>query len=369
MTVFHDQFYRILDGEIYEKSLYLEHEHAVADFFSSMLAMLGYTTTDLARRIWTRNNKTVVVCLSDDFNICSQNRFAHQSEWFDPDTVVITDNHVTIDTSYCVYQLPKSYFGVFSYTPELQNFNPQRDLNFSVNRISQERVLLLLEFLKQSNGNHYINFNAWDPYDPSDTAKDCSNNFLKYWNGLDNLSRPLRGLNSRHPQFNELAMTIVDQLPIRNHDISIEQVQLNSYVNMVIESYSGDTTITFSEKTFRALCTPAPWTLYSCKGTVDYLKQLGFDVLEDLFDHTYNRVPQSLPGDISLSDDIIKIQAFITASIAHVKKLKTINSSELQTRCIRAATHNQELLATMRLSWPTDFASWLPRVIADLASR
>ena len=183
MTAFHDKFYRILDGEIYEQSQYLEHEHAVADLFSSMLAMLGYTTTDLERHRWTRGNKTVVVCLSDDYNHCSQNRFAHRSEWFDPDTIVITDNHDMVDTPWRVYQLPKSYLGVFSYTPELQNFDPQRDLNFSVNRISQERVLLLLEFLRQSNGNHYINFNAWDMYDPTDTAtaKDCSNNFLKYW--------------------------------------------------------------------------------------------------------------------------------------------------------------------------------------------
>jgi len=353
MTVFQDKFYQIFDGEIFEKSLYLEHEHTLADFFSSMLTMLGYTTHEVERRIWKRNNTTVVVRLADDFNYSSHNRVGHQNQWFDPGTVVITDNQITGDTLYCVHQLPKSYFGIFSYVPELQNFIPYRDLHFSVNRIDNPRELLLLEFLKQSNGSHYINFNAWDQSDPSDTVQDCSNNFLKHW----------KNLADRHPRFNKLALTTAGRLPLRNHNMSLEQVQLHAYVNMVIESYSGDATITFSEKIFRALCTPVPWTVYACTGAVDYLKTLGFDVLEDLVDHSYNQLPHIYP------DAIEKIQAFIMASTTHAAKLKTMNLEALQTRCSQAATHNQKLLATMRLSWPTDFASWLPSVIADLASR
>lgn len=353
MTIFQDKFYQIFDGEIFEKSLYLHHEHALADLFSSVLELLGYTTTDLARHVWKRNNTTVVVRLSDDFNYSSENRFGPQDKWFEPGTVVITDNYVTGQTPYCVYQLPSSYLGIFSYVPELQNYIPHRDLHFSVNRIDQNRVLLLLEFLRQSNGSRYINFNAWDQYDPSDTAQDCSNNFLKHW----------KNVAARQPHLNDLALITAGQMPIRNHNMSLEQAQLSAYVNMVLESYTGNTTITFSEKTFRALCTPAPWTLYACTGAVDYLKKLGFDILDDLIDHSYNLVAESY------SDNIHKIQAFTTASTVHANKLRTMNLGAVQARCMQAATHNQKLLAHMRLNWPTDFANWLPAVIADLVAR
>jgi len=353
VTVFQDQFYQIHRGEIFEKSQCMTHEHALADFFSSVLTMLGYTTVDPARRRWQRDNKTVVVCLADDFNICSSNIFTLPSKWFDNNTFIITDNFITCDTEYTVHQLPNSYFGVFSYTPLLQNFAPQRDLNFSVNRLDHQRELMLLEFLNQSNNNHWINFNAWDPCGPNNTTQDCANNFLKYWNDL----------KQAHPLLNELAQNAAQQLPIRNHTMSIEQAHVSAYVNMVIETYAGDTTITFSEKIFRALCTPAPWTLFACKGAVDYLKKLGFDVLEDLIDHSYNQVPQDPPNGI------VKIQAFTTASIAHAEKLKLIELDVLQKRCVVAAQHNQTLLSNMRLQWAQDFANWLQPVVADLTSR
>jgi len=353
MTVFQDYFYQIHQGEIFEKSQCMTHEHALARFFSSILEMLEYTTTDPVRRKWQRKNKTVVVCLADDFNICSQDIRISPREWFDKNTIVITDNYITRDTQYCVYQLPTSYFGVFSYTPALQDFNPQQGLNFSVNRLDYQRELLLLEFLKQVNRDYYINFNAWDLNGPNNTAQDCSANFLKYWKDLSN----------RHPHLDALAKETSQHLPIKNHSMTIEQVHASAYINMVVETYAGNTTITFSEKIFRALCTPAPWTLFACKGSVDYLKKLGFDVLDDLIDHSYNQISQDPPNGI------VKIQAFITASVAHAEKLKTLDLTTLQMRCKKAAQHNQSRLASMRANWANDFANWLPPVVTELTLR
>jgi len=352
MTVFNDDFYQIHRGEIFEKSQCIKHEHALADFFSSLLEMLGYTTTDQIRRKWQRENKTVVVCLTDDFNICSKNICVPPREWFDANTIVITDNYIVTDTQYHVYQLPTSYFGIFSYTPSHQNFTPLRDLHFSVNRLDHQRELLLLEFLKQVNENYFINFNAWDPNGPNNTAQDCSANFSKYWKDLNNF----------HPQLDTLANMTSQNLPIKNHDMTIEQVCISAYINMVIETYAGNTTVTFSEKIFRALCTPAPWTLFACKGSVDYLEKLGFDVLDDLIDHSYNQISQDHPNGI------VKIQEFVTASRVNAEKLKTHNLKKLQTRCLEAAQHNQKKLANMRLSWANDFATWLPQVIAEIIS-
>jgi hypothetical protein len=269
--------------------------------------------------------------------------------------MVITDNYIAKATQYRVHQLPVSYFGIFSYIPQCQDFEPTRDLNFSINRLDHQRVLLLLEFLQQTNGSHYINFNAWDPYGPNNTADDCTNNFLKCWEDISKF----------HNEFDALAKQTAQQLPVKNHSMSIEQVSLSAHITMVIETYAGDTTITFSEKIFRALCTPAPWTLFACQGAVEYLKTLGFDVLEDLVDHSYNQVPQDPPNGGTIR---AKIQAFITASVAHAQKLKIQDTVMLQVRCAKAAQHNQNLLATMRHTWPNDFADWLDPVMAQLTA-
>jgi hypothetical protein len=183
--MFQDQFYQIHQSEAFELSQCMQHEHALANFFSSLLANLGYSTIDPARRIWKRGSKTVIVCLADDFNICGADLSKLPEQWFDFDTVVITDNFITARTQYQVLQLPTSYFGIFGYTPRLQQYDPQKRFHFSVNRLDTQRQLILFELLEQSGeldhvlDQDYINFNAKDPSSINNTVEDVQNNFKK----------------------------------------------------------------------------------------------------------------------------------------------------------------------------------------------
>lgn len=355
--IFQDHFYQVHQSEAFELSQCMQHEHALANFFSSLLLNLGYSTVDPAGRIWKRNNKIVIVCLTDDFNICGADLSKSPERWFDVDTVVITDNFITTCTQYQVLQLPTSYFGIFGYTPQQQQYNPQKRFHFSINRLDTQRQLILFELLEQSNGfnqvlaQDYINFNAKDPNGVNNTVEDVQNNFKNAWEPVANFYSD---------SYNQHMSTVVSFLPIRNHTLSIEQASISAYLNLVVETYAGNTTITFSEKTFRSLVTPSPWTLFAARGAVEYIKNLGFDVMADLIDHSYDS------GAHSTWPDNSRIKNYISSSIQQYQHLSTLPFEHVANRANLAAEHNRQLLHQMRIDWPRDFAAWLPKVIARL---
>lgn len=351
--MFEDSFYQIDLGEVFIKSSCMSHERAMFDFFSSMLINLGYAKTNNFR-IWQRNEHKVVVCFADDFGICRRNWSLPPDQWFDTNTTIITDNYINFPTQYCIKKIPDSYFGVFSYEPSNQEWNPLKRFNFSINRLDDQRLLILLELLAQTNNTvdlDLINFNCWDPNGSNNSINDIKNNFNQAWNRLGTVQL----------KYESMIPALIDSIPIRNHNQNVEQAHVGAWINVVVETYAGDHTIAFSEKIFRALVTPVPWTVYSARYAVDYLIKLGFDVLGDLVDHSYNTISQDdSPCGIS------KIEAFISSNIELYSKLQTSNFNQIKARCQQAAKHNQQRLQELQQQWPLDFAHWLPDTLLEL---
>jgi hypothetical protein len=346
--MFEESFYQTQQSEVFVKSNCMQHEHAVANLFASLLSNLGYTNT--RPRTWQRQDRTVIVCLADDFSVCRQSYSVRPAQWFDANTTVLTDNYFALPSDYRILQLPTSYFGVFNYVPEDSHYRPDRRFHLSVNRLDAQRELILLEWLKQLGdiGNDYINFNARIANEIG-TVEQAQLCFDTYWQQLDQLHN-----TDYHAQY----LQARDLVPIRNHNLSIEQANVSAYVNVVVETYAGDATIGFSEKIFRALVTPAPWTVYSARGAVSYLRKLGFDVLDDIVDHSYDNQFQ----DTSYFG-ISKIRKFIQTNQEIYQRLVGMDLQNVADRCKIAAQHNQQHLASLAQRWPQDFAAWLPGVI------
>lgn len=352
-------FYTINKGEAYSKSQYMFQEQLLASFFTAQLINLGYVSQEPTGRVWTKESKKVIVCLSDDIFTFGTNSATPVDHVLDQHTTVITDNTVLGITKYNILKLPDSYFGIYSYTPECREWAPDKRFNFSVNRFDRQRLLIFLELINQTGGlselllQDYINFNVFVPDGENTKIENIQHNFLKIWNDVDKNTRPL---------FKIFVDQLVDKIPLRNHTVTHEQAHVNAWLNVVVESYAGDINRTVSEKTFRALVTPVPWTLYACRYTVELLKTLGFDVLEDVVDHSYNKILQC-----TTPDGIGKIQQFIAASIENQQRIENMEFDTVKSRCQKAAEHNRKLLADMRKQWPVDFANWLPSVIKQLA--
>jgi len=352
-VIFDELFYQTQQGEIFQSSNCMLHEHAVANVFTSWLTMLGYTRTDSTNRSWQRGHKKVIVCLSDDFGVCRKDFSQPPAEWFDTDTVVFTDNHMPLHTQYQVCQLPVSYFGVFSYTPNIQQpVGTRARFHFSANRLDPQRLQLMLELIKHSGSieqnlaHDYINFNGWELYNANQTTQDIAQNVDRCWQQLPHY----------HTGYVDYFDQLVATVPLRNHQLTVEQAHVSSQLNLVVETYAGDASIAFSEKIFRALVTPAPWTVFSAQGAVKYLQTLGFDIISDLVDHLY---------DTHLHNEH-KASNYVQHSVKVQQSLQSLSESVILQRCQQAAQHNQQILQQMKQAWPADFVNWLPTAIEKI---
>lgn len=358
-----DLYHHIYTSEIFQKSQCIWHENMLMDFFRSQLISLGYAAVHDSKKVWKRGDRTVVICLVDDFVSCSDEFSTPTPFLFDKNTVVITDNRVNCPTQYQVLQLPDSFFGMYYYQPELQTFAPEKRFHFSVNRLDSKRLLTLLELTHRTPPdansakgefvNDYINFNCWSWGNSNDSPNHLKENFVRCFEEQPMVYQEV---------YQEAYANLLDFVPLRNHDMTLEQTSLRAYVNLVVETYSSDNTIALSEKTFRALVTPAPWLLYAGKFAVSYLSTLGFDTFDDLADQSHDLIIENKTA--AYGDKMVEY--IHNASLMSID-LSQMLPEELAERCRRAAEQNQSVLLKMQQQWPQDFAAWLPNAIAAIS--
>ena len=322
-------------NETWQASQCLEHEESTVDVIHTHLNELGYQTTKIishTRSHWQCGHRRVVVSLVDDAWDCAEDRSQDTPYLFDADTTVITDNWINTPTVYTVARVPDSFYGIYSYQPADQTWQPDRDYTFAVNRIDFKRMRILSHLhqrLKFDSG--YVNFNC-----VQGRNTDPQHNFHAL---LEHASA------EEMMRLKQLA----DMMPVKNYNIDHDQTYTHSWLNIIIETYSSDNVVALSEKIFRCLVTPVPWISYSGRYTIARLRALGFDVLDDIVDHRYDQLIEAHH----------KISAFMDTACTTINALKQHDWATLSQRCQTAAAHNQQQLATMKSAWPTDFAAWL----------
>jgi len=322
-------------NEIWQASQCLEQEESAVDVIHTRLNELGYQTTKVishTRSHWQRGHRRMIVSLVDDAWDCAEDQSQDTPYLFDADTMVITDNWINTPTVYTVARVPDSFYGIYSYQPADQTWRPDRDYTFAVNRIDLKRMRILSNLYQQLKFDcGHVNFNC-----AQGRNADLQHNFHAL---LTHASA------EELPVFHQLA----DMMPLKNYSIDHDQTYTHSWLNITVETYSSDNVIALSEKIFRCLVTPVPWIAYSGRYTIARLHALGFDVLDDIVDHSYDRLIEAHH----------KIPAFANTAVVTINALKQHEWTMLSQRCLTAATHNQQLLARMRSAWSTDFAEWL----------
>ena len=111
-----------------------------------------------------------------------------------------------------------------------------------------------------------------------------------------------------------------------------------------------------SEKIFRCLVTPVPWVVYAGRYTIAKLRELGFDVLDDIVDHSYD----------PLLEVQYKMSNFAGAAKKTIAHIKSIPWSQAKSRCQAAAFHNQTLLAELSRIWNKNQSIWLQQLGRDI---
>ena len=369
-THMRDPYHHIHDGEVFQKSRCIWHENIMMDFFRSQLTQLGYHSISESNKVWARGSRQVIVCLADDVFTCKPwNQPGTMPDAWGTNTTVITDNAITCATQYQVCQLPDSYFGIYSYQPELSDWTPTRRFNFSVNRLDAKRLMLFLELTTRATkpdlhpmhkdwpvlldlDRDFVNFNCWAWGSTNDSPEAFQQSFIKEFGHIpENLQMVYR------KTFEEMTL----MMPYRNHDYSVEQSHVQAWLNMVIETYSSDTCIALSEKTFRALVTPVPFMVYAGRYTTARLTQMGFDLMPDLVNHRSDFTLEKQTGEFG--DRMVD---FVRDGDESVAAMKTQPFEQVKQRCLAAAEHNRRLLAKMKSAWSMDFITWWPQVIEKI---
>jgi hypothetical protein len=76
-----------------------------------------------------------------------------------------------------------------------------------------------------------------------------------------------------------------------NNDLgTMDQAYTDSYVNLVTETSVGNKQTFLSEKSFKPMCTGQLALWLANPGTVRYMRDLGFDMFDDIIDHGYDDV-------------------------------------------------------------------------------
>lgn len=338
---------------IWSKSHCLESEHAILRDLEQAVASHGYKRSSSNLRLWQRGNHKIIICLVDDVRSASLDYETDTPYLFDRDTLVITDNHFACPTVFSVLTLPQSFFGIYSHD-SLIEWQPDRSFCFSVNRLDDRRLRLMLELAKRAQlPEGYINFNCQTRYLSAHQAQpmaDLQQNFRDAYAMLESFeAEKYRG------PFNMLEGI----MPYRNYDVAHDDIHSRSYCNIVVESYGSDNTVALSEKIFRVLALPVPWTLYGGRYAVAYLESLGFDCMSDVINHNHYD---------NLKEVEDKAHVFIWFSLKFARELSTVGHAHLQDRCQMACQHNQQLLRIWQARWPQDWSQWLIDLNSTLSS-
>jgi hypothetical protein len=329
----------------------LSKESATQDFFYNTLSKLGWTQSETFHKIWHKDKRKVVVCLVDDIRSCSEDKHTDLPYLFDRDTTVITDGFIACPTQYRVWQLPPSFYGIYHNTDTVE-WTPDLHYAFSINRIDTRRLKLMLELAKRVHLHKgYVNFNCQYEFhgDKFLGVDQIPAYFEQHWNYLSDEDKA---------NWNASYELIKPQMPLKNYTINHEEIYSRSFLNIECETYSGDNSAAYSEKMFRLLTTPAPWTCYTGRYGVAYLESLGFDCLSDIINHNhYDR----------LKEVENKIGIFIWKSLQVAREIRDGNLAHIHARCQQAATYNRELLNLYRQNWDKEFSQWQQAYLPHLA--
>ena len=234
---------------------------------------------------------------------------------------IVTDNKLQRD----YIPLWPEFWGGFSYNSQYVNRLPVREFNCFINRTDPIRQSWFYQLVRRNViDKGYVSF------------------LLDYRNpSFKNKQELYEWIFNKGCEIFQVEHDLMrDRVPFQNFDGDLDQIIVDSKISLVIETYfDRNEVITFSEKIFRALQLPRPFLLYSALGAVDFLKSQGFDVYDDVVDHSYDNEPDDIQRQIKILNQLEKSFDLVYT-----------NETLIEYEC--RAEHNRQLLKKFKQAWP-----------------
>jgi hypothetical protein len=254
--------------------------------------------------------------------------FTDVNSWYNESTVTVTDNYPLLALAGPLISVLPEFWSIWHFNPEYINRPPTLGYNCFMNRPRGDRSMVFYELIKRNILNQGI------------VSYNCSSEELEQ----EFINADLQ----RYQQIHNIGSKLLPYNTVQTHG-TLEQCIVDSNVSLVLETYTSDSHIVFSEKIFRALQLPRPWLLYCSPGSVALLKHYGFDVLDDYADVSYDSVAQH---HLRLLNILDQLETFIN---------RKYTKQDYQ-RFAQAALHNQTLLATFAHTWTRKFDETLIKI-------
>jgi len=246
---------------------------------------------------------------------------------------LITDqNTVNLPKNVVLSKLPHEWYG-FYYTEQIPLDQPiEKDFNCFLNRIDPIRQTWFYLFFARNllnSGHVSFNIHVKDGLQPAEIT------------GFDLFDLYHRDFLS---SFDPIKEKIKEIVPFKNFiDYNdLFSVILSSKISIIVETWFQRTDIkVLTEKTFRALQLPRPWLLFAATGCVDKIRLMGFDVYDDIVDHSYDQFDTATIS--------VERQESILSQLPELTKLEF--TPALTKRLAQGAAHNRLLLADWNTKW------------------
>ena len=242
-------------------------------------------------------------------------------------------------------QFLPSWYGIYAGPVETNPVHPEKKFNCFINRMDTIRQSWLYQLIRYNIFEQgFVSFNM-----------DVSVGFQQGKFSADTTAADVfeEQFQSHLNIFQVEHDLIKTQVPYRNFNstISLDHIIMTSEFSIVLETYFDiNEAITFSEKIFRCLKLPRPWILFAMKGSVQHLRNLGFDVLDDLVDHSYDSIEFEIDRQVALLE------------LARTLCKQTLTTEQIA-RCEQAAQHNQLRLNQMLDTFCADIDLTLDRAL------
>ena len=238
---------------------------------------------------------------------------------------ILTDN--VLKGSYI--PLWPEFWGLYYYESEHVNRMPTRFFSCFMNRVCPIRQSWLYQFVRRGlfeQGS--ISFRLDRRYMPN------SRNFASDKDFFEWIFEQHGAIFAKEHEF------LRPIVPYCNFSGDLDQVMVDVKLNLIIETYFEAThLVAFSEKVFRAIQLPRPMMIYGNPGSVNALRAVGFDVFDDVIDHSYDNELDPIKRQIIMLDQLESLQNMC------------YTNETLEEYGIRAR-HNRDLLKQYKDNWP-----------------
>jgi hypothetical protein len=254
--------------------------------------------------------------------------FTDPNSWSNESTVTITDNYPLLPVAGQLISALPEFWSIWHFKPEYIDRPATQGYNCFMNRPRGDRSIVFYELIKRNILNKGI----------------VSYNCL-----LENYEQEYVNADLyRYQLQHTVGQPLVPYNTVESHG-TLEQCIIDSNVSVILETYTSDSHIVFSEKIFRALQLPRPWLLYCSPGSVRLLKDYEFDVLDDYVDIEYDSI---IEHGHRLHKILDQLETFIDRKY----------TDKDYARFNQAAIHNQIVLLNFEKAWPDKFNSILNQI-------